>query len=569
MRRQIHVQLYGQSSSPIPTSPLRKEFGRDCDSICDSDDSQLSTKHRNSEAISLLSHGFRNMLTSMTNKHKYKNSGAHRNQDGFNSDPFQNSYDVDDSDVAEVVQVNHVFTSPNSQFEDPYAIGGGYGDDNLDPDRASIHHSVHERAESVVTAPGELKACVEKLKPTLGPLLESMTSTPTKSIMGKAIAIDIDDQVLQARPGHVGEFPTPVGLHPLLDKEDELIRDHTCEWEKEKISKPKAEKDDASNAEMLMIQDTNLTDSLPISHDPFTTKSSSLPLKPKVWTLPDPLPVETAGVEIPEGIPFNNHEAAMPPKGPDTDDDFEELLDENSTHHAPPGMSHGPSQPSDSETSIAPRDLDMKKFDREPMFDETVSQGIEFEKPSLSPDLSIDPMFVEPSIASSTVERNTPAMQLLEDNAQSVTDNRLSKEVELEKEHAIHAAATPTTSSVDVAVVAVEAPASTKKQHRGIFKRMIRKKSHDSTKDSSIYKNPGISKSQSSLVGSSSSRSISNLFHRHHNKSISSDLSQPQPQEEKQQQRHSLPPLDGLSQSHPEDEVTRVGSRPRSSTLHT
>ncbi|KAF9345585.1 hypothetical protein BGX26_002971 [Mortierella sp. AD094] len=609
MHRHIHVQTHGVGT--VPTSPLRREFNRD-----DDDDDvgvhRASTEYdtgesmrKGSETYSILSktsslpsyspsephghnhhhHGLRNILTSIGHKGKHKHSSSPITTSPMDLDPYGNDMDVD---VVEVVEMNRTYTTQGVN-DDPFAYAGGVDvvADRYQSEQSSTHTAVHQKA---LGNSQEIADAVGKIGPGLSPLLESLAATPTQSIMGKAVALDVDyrEVALQARPGHVGEFPTPIRMHSLLDREEGAVLT-LAEDGKDVV--PTIEKVDQANEEYSPqpLQDVSLSYSEPLSHGPLSLESISMPL-PETRTpalVPDKDASEGRPYSAPEVDVYEPYEA--PPKDLDILE-FVEPNDENSTHNAPPGLSHEQSNPDGSGQEMTRRECEARAVN-------PLQLDPHIEEPSLEKPLPKEPSFEKPSLEELQFGAPVAEEYAAEEHDQ---DTRQSSESYVEVDQSPQQSTQTSTHSA--------IPSSPKKSHhRNIFKRLIRRKSDDSMKDQqSLYKSPSMSKSQTSILnhssGSNSPRSLS-FFHRHHSNNNNQQQQQQQQQQQLLQQQQEE--NQRLDQDHPhgheykeyttlqvpegcsphdassgrprsnssgslaKEGLTRVRSRPRSSTIHT
>ncbi|KAG0358313.1 hypothetical protein BGZ54_010481 [Gamsiella multidivaricata] len=322
----MHHHFMTHGLGVTPTSPLRREFTRDDD---DTEFSPTMTLNRggsgnsrnrdNTDALSMRSaesHSpndsqphrsstFRHILSSLGDKVKKKNvpqQGFHPSSD----DPYNT---VGFVGMAGIIAIGRAGTTYGTE-DDPYAQAGGV-EERKELQRASMdsnrpHHSQNSDGESLFRATEE-----RKMKAGLGPLLESPTTPPTQSIMGKAIAIDVDHhkESLHARPGYIGEYPTPVRMHSMLNREAAAVRS-VAEQEEEQDEEDDPPKDvdhepsSSTRASSYSLSlDVSLSPSLPLSARVATVKSNSMP-PPQTGMLPEPLPVPTSGEEIPLAMPI-------------------------------------------------------------------------------------------------------------------------------------------------------------------------------------------------------------------------------------------------------------------------
>ncbi|KAF9110617.1 hypothetical protein BGX27_006110 [Mortierella sp. AM989] len=496
-------------------------------------------------------------------------------------DPYSNNVDYD---VDEVLEMNQAYTTqgmnddPFTYTEDVDELAGRRG--SL---QSNVHTSLHLRASSI--SPSQSVAdTVGKLGGGLGSLLESLASTPTQSIMGKAVALDIDfrQEALHARPGHVGEFPTPVRIHSLLDKEEKEVLALKDIVECNVDQAVEVDRDGLPPAQYI-----SLSHPVPHSSDSLTVKGASMPLPE-----PEPIPASSSGDDIPEGVPFMPLEKITdgPPKDVDVYDVVEQN-DENSVPNVPPGLSHEQSASDGSGQTITRREYEMTTKNRE-----SIQLDPSIEEPSLekySPEgpSYVKPSFEEPSVEEPLSEKSSLRGQSIEErstegHSQYLPDQRPSVE-EGHPEMDQFQPSTPASTS--------STPSSKKSHHRNIFKRLIRRKSDDSLKDQAVYKSPSMSESQSSVLspssGSVSPRALG-FFQRHHNNKNNQQQQQQQQQKEEyrkldpnhphghEYEEHStlqvpekfMPdaarPRSNSSGNLAKEELTRVRSRPRSSTIH-
>ncbi|KAF8957222.1 hypothetical protein BGZ46_002237 [Entomortierella lignicola] len=507
--RHIHVQSH--SGNSLPTSPLRNQFNPDEGSIYTSrmnyDEATGTRARRGSDTYSTMSkapsipnydpndphqsqhhqHGLRNILTSIGHKHKHKHERERRAQSALDLDPYTNNMDVD---VVEYVHMNRTFTPPVPN-DDPFACTEN-ADHYTTQGEAELAHQNCIRAVThfkQLGATQEEANTIGRLSAGLGPLFNTMVETPTQSIMGKAIALDLDEETLQARPGHVGEFPTPVRMHTLLDKAEEVDlalaekNQRAIETIPEQQEPPQQQRqpiiEDIEETESP-TEDINLSHSLPLSSDSSTLRSSSMPL-PATRVEAEPLTdsvLENEVQDSPQGAEV--HGSYEPPRKDLVIHEWVEPTDENCTHD---GLPHEQSN-SDGPGYTITR--------REPPQPNAYAEG--------------------PALEESPPQGPAPPPQ--EDAYIYKSKDQWGSEYSPEEHgpNLEHQQASESSTEVDPSELGhetIDPNPNTKKHHRNIFKRLIGKKSNESLKEQPVYKTPNMSKSHPSLPSL-------NIFHRHH-----------------------------------------------------
>ncbi|KAF9379995.1 hypothetical protein BGX21_002498, partial [Mortierella sp. AD011] len=531
MHRHIHVQTHGLGKvGKAPTSPLRREFSRDDDDVPEATKGYNEDMDKNTETYSAMSrtpplppydpsephshhrYGLRNILTSIGHKGKNKHPSSPITASPIDLDPNGSSMDVD---LVEVMEMDRTYVTQGAN-DDPFACAGGANGfaDQCQSEQSSVH-AVHLKA---VGNSQEIADAVGKMEPGLGPLLESLAATPTQSIMGKAVALDVDyrEVALHARPGHIGEFPTPIRMHSMLDKEEEESILALAEGDKDVV--PGIEQVDKTNKvySLQLPLDGNLVYSKMLSESPMSS-SVSIPL----------LETQMLSEETTEGKPFsapevNVHEPYEAPlEVPPKDLDIQMILephDENSTHNTPPEVppkdldTHGFLEPKDeNSTHNAPPGPSHEQSNLDSS--DEVMTGREYEAKALSP-LELHPYIGEPSLKESSPKQPSVEKPQLEE---------LRSGAPLAEEHAPEEHVQDTQRSIESYVGVDQSPqlstqtstrsatlgSPKKSHHRNIFKRLIRRKSEDSMKDQQpLYKSSGMSRSQT-LVSAASSGSNS------------------------------------------------------------
>ncbi|KAG0016505.1 hypothetical protein BGZ82_001032, partial [Podila clonocystis] len=522
---------YGLGMSTVPASPLRKEFSRGEDATSSppppppppstqttlpSETSSTGNRTRtNSETLSMSSttssttttsrdshahsNTLRNILSSLGNKHKKK-------QNGYETPlpapvpipapaPLPPANEVPTAqeiqstvNMVSIVGVVAVSRSASVAVEsDPYSVvgcvGGTESNRGLHPSEDEMRiWRMPENAKKNIETTTDILATTspEALKPGEFNLLTG--AKPPKT--GKK-------EVLHARPGYIGEYPTPVRMHSFLNREGKAIRE-----EEEKTEKRKSWQGGFSKSEALNG-----------NHGDFEASSerernNSLPLPYKASMLPGPLPVPCGGEVIPSGMPILVNTPSS----------------ESSTLYT---MVFDPSKDSsaasvDVRDGVAPRTGSgggavMSRCEYDAMLEHhQACQGHQLvATDSCEPNGSVGTLVIE-----------QPFQQEFQGQQQQFEENppvqEFAPEQPLEQAQILdHSDVNNNHSNMYLHPTSPQTP-TTPKKHRNIFKRLIRRKSEDTLghghhhnhlplSPSSIYLNPGLAQSQSSVTSSSGS----------------------------------------------------------------
>jgi hypothetical protein len=467
------------------------------------------------------------------------------------------------------------------------------------------HHATTERSLHVGVEVSNLKA-----------LLDNPSLSPAQSIMDKAIAITLDaNEEVHARPGYIGEYPTPVRLHSMLNREAAAVRaliektsnhdgvdggnngyDEMEKQEQDVILNGGHDYQDPlygstiDPASNFSLPDLDFSPALPLDPEPLTVNSHSMPVEE-----PGPFPEPGAPVDL------SREEAlmVMPPTPVSgetlVDHAFGESLDKSRElqEDVKTGQEQFSSLPAGTNSN---QTMTRYEYDYLVMMKTTTttpvipgdSRPLAYDAPLLPPPLSIPFLCDGPSPQDIGHDQTKV---LVDEEGNSICYNKEAVDSEAVAENE------PLQPTMAPSHRSHTAPGTKKGHHRNIFRRLIRRKSEDTlhpphgiTKQDQqqLYLNPVSSKSYSSIPSTSSS----SFLHRYHH----------QHQQSKQQQQQQLHPDELLSSTllpektecvqqarasedtkgekkdkgeeiHPQaspvpDRLTKVRTRPRSSTFH-
>lgn len=289
-----HIHAHGLGVTPA--SPLRKEFGQREDeataspTMSSSDSSVGGRTRNNSDTLSLTSttsssqsstprdlqshqsSAIRNILSSLGSKGKRKGSLASQGPDPFST--------VGIVGMVGVMAMGRVTTTTGVD-SDPYADVGGADEQRDHPHPSPLRNAIVESPPAVSTS-GSMNL-------TSGSSTADSASTSKDSDEGRSVRYSSESfqEVMHARPGYVGEYPTPIRMHSRLNREAAAIRSLNLKNEKDG-------QDVSKRGSSKPVQDSSSRaagESSPI------TKSKTLP-PPKIGILPDPLALPGTGAPI-------------------------------------------------------------------------------------------------------------------------------------------------------------------------------------------------------------------------------------------------------------------------------
>lgn len=337
-----HIPAHGLGVTP--TSPLRKEFPREED-----DEDEDEERSRNSSDTSSLGSTATSSSQSTTSKdshqhpqhHHHSHSSAlrhllssfgskHKKKQGNGTEVTSNGEQSDDSysgsggmsGIVGIVSVSQTTTVSTGLQDDPFVgeptcqRSQGSQEEEEEVHHHHHHHDHHQQQQQEET------------------LRESCSLSAAQSIMGEAIATTLDahEEVLHARPGYIGEYPTPVRLHSMLNREaaavQALIRkscndgtDHhphhySINNHDDHVDKARLNADQNHDPVYLSTSgpgsfspppDVELSSALPFNAGLLAIKSHSMPVK-RTGTFPEPPPPPppppvASGKEIPVRMP--------------------------------------------------------------------------------------------------------------------------------------------------------------------------------------------------------------------------------------------------------------------------
>ncbi|KAG0324887.1 hypothetical protein BG000_002008 [Podila horticola] len=539
---QFQSQLpYGLGMSAV-ASPLRKEFSRGEDNSSSppppppppsaqttlpSETSSTGNRTRtNSETLSMSSttssntsnsrdshaHSstLRNILSSLGNKHKKKQNGYEAPLPAPVPIPAPAPLPPNETPKAQeihsmvnmvsIVGVVAVSRSASVAVEsDPYSVAGcvggteSHGLRQSEDDMRSWRMPENAKKDIETTTDILATSSPEAVKPSGISLLTGSKSPKT----GKK-------EVLHARPGYIGEYPTPVRMHSLLNREGKAILE-----EEEKTEKRKSWQGGSNTREALEQGD--------LEESAERERNNSLPLPEKASMLPGPLPLPCDGEVIPSGVPI--------------------LMNTPSSESAALyTMVFDPSK-EPSAASVDMRDGDtprtgsgggavMSRSEYDAMMEH--HQACQGHQPVATdccePNGSVGTLVIDqPYQQEFQSEQQQQQQQFVENTSvQEFAPEQPPEQVQmLDPSNDVN-----NDHNMYLQPTSPQTP-TTPKKHRNIFKRLIRRKSEDllghghhnnhlPLSPSSIYLNPGLAQSQSSVTSSSGSVFSIPLFHRHH-----------------------------------------------------
>ncbi|KAK3827623.1 MAG: hypothetical protein J3Q66DRAFT_320719 [Benniella sp.] len=443
--------------------------------------------------------------------------------------------------------------------------------------------------------------------------MDSPSLSPAQSIMDKAIAtLDANEEV-HARPGYIGEYPTPVRLHSMLNREAAAVRvliGKTSSHDNVDGVSNNTGYDEMEKREQDVIQNgghgyqdplyestsgpgsnsslpgLEFSPALPLDPGPLTVKNHSMPVEE-----PEPFPGPGAPVDL-------SHEEAlmvMPPTPVSGETLVDHALAEESLDNSREpqedvknGQDQFNSLPAGANSN---QTMSRYEYDYLVMMKTTTTtpvipgdfQPLAYDTPLLPPPSL--PLLCDESSPQDIGHDQTKV--LVDEEGNSICyDNEVVDSEAVEENELLQPTTVPSHPSHAV-------PVTKKSHHRNIFRRLIRRKSedtlhppHGTTKQDQqqLYLNPVSSKSHSSIPSTSSSSFLDRHHHHHHHH-----------QQSKQQQQQQLHPDELLSSTLlPEktecvqtrvsedakgekkdpqaslvpERLTKVRTRPRSSTFH-
>ncbi|KAF9211339.1 hypothetical protein BGZ59_008212, partial [Podila verticillata] len=574
---------HGLGMSTVPASPLRKQFSRgDVDpssssppppppppsaqTTLPSETSSTGNRTRtNSETMSMSSttssstsnsvrdahaHSstLRNILSSLGHKHKKKHNNGNEPLPAptpvhvhaptpmptANEIPKAETHNT--ANMVSIVGVVAVSHSASVAVEsDPYSVvgcvGGNRSHHGTHPSEDELMRSWHmpeDRATIEATTDILATTSPESLKSGEFSLLTGAKLPKTNASTTRTMTIEEEDkkkkEVLHARPGYIGEYPTPVRMHSFLNRQGKAIRE-----EEAKAEKRRSWQQDGSNNAGFAVDGEQEVDS---SERDMASRGNSLPLPDKASTLPEPLPEP---LPMPLPVPFGREEASSGvPFLVNTPSS------ESSTLYT---MVFDTSKGSSATASVDTRvdELDrpktgsgggvvMSRCEYDAMMEEQHQVACQGHQPvatdcceevgsvvseyqPVQDQQQQEQLFQQPFVETQSVQEFVPQQHFEPASGEMPDNNNSMNNMYLQ----------PTSP---ITQEPISAPA--KKHHRNIFKRLIRRKSEDSLahghhhhalplSPSSIYLNPGLAQSQSSVKSTSSGSIFSiPLFHHHH-----------------------------------------------------
>ncbi|KAG0100733.1 hypothetical protein BGZ93_006618, partial [Podila epicladia] len=580
---------HGLGMSAVPASPLRKEFSPSEDdtsapppppppsaqTTLPSETSSTGNRTRtNSETLSMSSTSssmtsnsrdshahsstLRNILSSLGNKHKKKQAGYEAPLPAPIPVAAAPLPPTNDAPKVQVIQntvnmvsvgVVAVSCSAVAVESDPYSVVGCVGG-------IESHLALHPSEDEMRSwhMPKDVKKDIETTTDILATTSPEELKPGEFSLLTGAKPLKTGKkEVMHARPGYIGEYPTPVRMHSFLNREGKAIRD-----EEEKAEKRKSWQGGSTIGETLAGQGVFEANSE-------RERNNSLPLPDKASVLPGPLPVPCGGEVIPSGVPILVNTPSS----------------ESSTLYT---MVFDPSKESSAAASVDTRDGDtprtgsgggavMSRSEYDAMMENhKACQGHQpVATDCCEPNGSVGTLVIEQPYQQE-FQAQQQLQQQQQQQQQKFVENPsvqgLAPEQPFEQAQMLDP-----NNDVDNDHNMYLQPASpqtptTPKKHRNIFKRLIRRKSEDALgqghhhnnhlplSPSSIYLNAGLAQSQSSVTTSGSAFSIP-LFHRHQEHG-----------QDQQGQGLTNYLVDGYETSAPSD-VGKVGEHTRARTQST
>ncbi|KAF9569545.1 hypothetical protein EC968_002552 [Mortierella alpina] len=302
-----HIHAHGLGVNPA--SPLRKEFGQGEDesnaspTMTSSDSSVGGRTRNNSDTLSLTSttsssqsstprdlqsqhsSAIRNILSSLGSKGKRKGSTASQGPDPYST--------VGIVGMVGVMAIGRVTTSTGADG-DPYADVGGADEQRDHPNRSPLRNAIVESPPS---------NSISGFKDTTSTFPPTDSAAPFKNNDGDRstrYSSEGFQEVMHARPGYVGEYPTPIRMHSRLNREAAAIRSLN-------LKKEKDGQDDGKHGSPGLVQDSSFAagessprqGNKPLQQGPASpiSKSKTLP-PPKTAHFPDPATMPGTGVPM-------------------------------------------------------------------------------------------------------------------------------------------------------------------------------------------------------------------------------------------------------------------------------
>ncbi|KAF9927112.1 hypothetical protein BGZ67_007670 [Mortierella alpina] len=614
-----HIHAHGLGVNPA--SPLRKEFGQGEDetnaspTMTSSDSSVGGRTRNNSDTLSLTSttsssqsstprdlpshqsSAIRNILSSLGSKGKRKGSTASQGPDPYST--------VGIIGMVGVMAIGRATTSTRIDG-DPYADVGGADEQRDSPTRSPLRNAIAESPPDNST---------HGVKDSTTGCTTAHFASPSKdSDEGRSVRYSSEgfQEAMHARPGYVGEYPTPIRMHSRLNREAAAIRSLNLKKEKDgqdvsQRGSPGLDQDSSPRAGEPSPRQGNKPLQLGLASP--ISKSKTLP-PPNTGIFPDPLAMPGTGAPV--AIPVDTVDSDTPkpsqsPKNstaPRRDTGAERMRKSLSSEGSrPPEQRHRSS--SDCPNNTMTRcEYDTMIRNRQ----SSLQQPSPSERPvpeccdplstAFPPDHAPQP--------NGTHQLGEPVPTVEEP---SEDDARLSTEPEPEP---LQVMASQPSDSTDGSQFLQPSSgpnsAPTKRTPRNIFKRLIRRKSDDAMSlqgdqhqqqqeqqrtlqgypplsSSSLYMNSLSSQSQSSIATHSTTTSSKSLpfFHSHHHQQANPvhphdvDYREHSSTQVPAQPSEHHPPEDparGRTQSSGEPAsdtgtkpFTRANTRPRSSTV--
>ncbi|KAG9321791.1 hypothetical protein KVV02_004820 [Mortierella alpina] len=614
-----HIHAHGLGVNPA--SPLRKEFGQGEDesnaspTMTSSDSSVGGRTRNNSDTLSLTSttsssqsstprdlqshqsSAIRNILSSLGSKGKRKGSTASQGPDPYST--------VGIIGMVGVMAIGRATTSTGIDG-DPYADVGGTDEQRDSPTRSPLRNAIAEFPPDNST---------NGVKDSTTGCTTAHSASPSKdSDEGRSVRYSSEgfQEAMHARPGYVGEYPTPIRMHSRLNREAAAIRSLNLKKEKDgqDVSQrglPGLIQDSSPRAGEPSPRQGNKP--LPQGQASPISKSKTLP-PPNTGILPDPLAMPGTGAPVAIPVDTVDSDTANPSQPPKhstasrRDTGAERMRKSLSSEGSrPPEQRHRSSSDCPNNT--------MTRCEYDTMIRNRQSSLQQPSPPERPAPECCDPLSTAfpPDHApqpNGTHQLGEPVPTVEEP---SQDDARLSTEPEPEP---LQVMASQPSDSTDGSQFLQPSSgpnsAPTKRTPRNIFKRLIRRKSDDAMSlqgdqhqqqqeqqrtlqgypplsSSSLYMNSLSSQSQSSIATHSTTTSSKSLpfFHTHHHQQANPvhphdvDYREHSSTQVPAQPSEHHPPEDparGRTQSSGEPAsdtgtkpFTRANTRPRSSTV--
>ncbi|KAG0206029.1 hypothetical protein BGX28_002485 [Mortierella sp. GBA30] len=310
-----HIHAHGLGVTPA--SPLRKEFSRDDDEVNTSPTVALSEgstggRTRNSSDTASLnsttpsssqsstprdtpqghhSSALRHILSSLGSKGKRRGSTPTQGSTQNGQDPFST---VGIVGMVGVMAIGRVVTSHGTDG-DPFAEVGGVDELGEPRGTSQEHVGLSPLRNSALDSPPEVnpnggtESNIEAPK-------EDSPSLWKERVEGKPTKYG-SQEILHARPGYVGEYPTPIRMHSRLNREAAAIRSLKTRGEGEGRDQGRysSQGSDQALKSTAGLSSPRQDPRAIQGSESLISKSTTLPLPTMGALLPDSLPVVSAG----------------------------------------------------------------------------------------------------------------------------------------------------------------------------------------------------------------------------------------------------------------------------------